>query len=249
MCCGSSSHCIGASHKCTLPSVTHFCPKSRHRTLAIGRAGRNHTLCRRRDAKSFSQVCAFGALAHPCTGSPTTGATSKCVSLSCVSILAKVSTPDLGLQAGHSHSLCRQSDAQSISRHLAVASEQTCLCFLPCGSSFHCAGHFYECVSLSCVSILAKVSTPDLGEHSCRSQGYSHAGRATPSHYRASLCLALHFHRPVYALWIVIPLCKNFYECVSLSCVSILKSLDTGLRRALKPVTAIHFAGRATPSL
>ena len=38
--CGSSIYCIGASHKCALPSVTHFCPKSRHRTLAIT-AGRN----------------------------------------------------------------------------------------------------------------------------------------------------------------------------------------------------------------
>ena len=64
--CGSSSHCIGASHKCTLPSVTHFCPKSRHRTLAIGRAGRNHTLCRRRDAKSFSQVCALVHCSQTC---------------------------------------------------------------------------------------------------------------------------------------------------------------------------------------
>ena len=122
----------------------------------------------------FASLC-LGALLTdlfmPC-GSPfhCAGHFYECVSLSCVSILAKVSTPDLSEHSCRSQLFTLPAERRQvyIARHLAVASFTDL--FKPCGSSFHCAGHFYECVSLSCVRILAKVSTPDLGEHSRRSQ-------------------------------------------------------------------------------
>ena len=134
--CGSSSHCIGASHKCTLPSVTHFCPKSRHRTLAIGRAGRNHTLCRRRDAKSFSQVCDLLHCSQTCQCLVGRHPLYRCLALVhfafCNALCPKSRHRTLAIgRAGRNHTLCRRRDAKSFSQVCALLHcSQTCQCLV-----------------------------------------------------------------------------------------------------------------------
>ena len=98
---------------------------------------------------------------------------------------------------------------------------------MPCGSSFHCAGHFYECVSLSCVRILAKVSTPDLGEHSRRSQLFTLPAERRPVIIARQLCLAAPFTDLFMPCGSSFHCAGHFYECVSLSCVSILAKVST----------------------
>ena len=134
----------------------------------------------------------------------------------CNALLPKVSTPDFGDRSRRPQPYSLPAERrQVIFASLCLGALLTRPVYALCGSPFHCAGHFYECVSLSCVSILAKVSTPDLRRE-------PHAG------HRHSLCrqgnaqsishvaLLLRLARPVYALWIVIPLCRVLHgECVS----------------------------------
>ena len=147
-------------------------------------------------------------------------------SLSCVSILAKVSTPDLGEHSRRSQPFTLPAERRPvyIARHLAVASFTDL--FMPCGSSFHCAGHFYECVSLSCVRILAKVSTPDLGEHSRRSPPFTLPAERRPVYIARHLAVAS-FTDLFMPCGSSFHCAGHFYECVSLSCVSILAKVST----------------------